>query len=181
MQASEKNLQEDSAPTLLNLACGSMRLPGYVNIDIDEKCKPDMVLRIEDIKEVFEPDSVDSILLVHGLGYLSLESAREFFKDAFRLLKTDGSLVIETPDAAKISSALNSIDMDEYISAVFALLAVDSAGLTHGSGYRFAWSGSFLLGELRRTGFQKIILEAPRMHGARQNRDLRCIAHKSQD
>ncbi len=57
----------------LNLGCGYNKLEGYVNVDIDKKCKPDIVANLEK-KLPFKSSSVDEIIMFHSLEHLGQDT-----------------------------------------------------------------------------------------------------------
>jgi predicted SAM-dependent methyltransferase len=155
-----------------------MHLSGFVNIDIDPKCEPDLVLETENLHSAFPRDSVQQIVIIHGLNYLSFNDAKRFFRDALELLKVGGTLIIENPCAEKFSPGLASGDPEVFAESAFALLAVNENGYTHATSYKFVWSSEALERELMRAGFSAVTTENPKFHGGRAERDARFIASR---
>src|SRR5262245_38324713 len=71
----------------LNLGCGSRHLDGYVNIDIDERNEPDLLVDFLGLGEHFAPGSVSEILMTHTIAYIRLWEARDLFSLAMSLLR----------------------------------------------------------------------------------------------
>lgn len=92
----------------LNLGCGEMILPDYINCDLyndkaDLKC---------DVKLLpFENNSVDKIIAIHVIEHFDFKEAFDVLKEWYRVLKEGGILWIETPDLLK--SCKKFVDSNE--------------------------------------------------------------------
>jgi predicted SAM-dependent methyltransferase len=82
----------------INLGCGSLLLPGYINCDLynpaaEMKC---------DVKDLpFPDDSVDEIYASHIIEHFDFfEGKDKVLPEWRRVLKVGGILIIETPDLA---------------------------------------------------------------------------------
>lgn len=66
----------------LNLGCGNKKLAGFINIDQNEQCSPDLILNLENTPYPFKTNSV---------AYIRMDSVLEHFpsnpKNFFRILK----------------------------------------------------------------------------------------------
>jgi len=82
----------------LNLGCGYNKLDGYVNVDSDPNCKPDIVADLEQALP-FEDSSVSEIILCHVLEHLGQDSKTylNIWKEFYRILKNQGSIKITVP------------------------------------------------------------------------------------
>jgi len=82
----------------LNLGCGYNQLPGYINVDHDPICKPDVVADLEATLP-FEDNSVDEIYLHHVLEHLGQTTKTYFsvWKEFYRILKDQGVIRIIVP------------------------------------------------------------------------------------
>lgn len=84
----------------LNIGCGSHKLPGFVNIDLDA---PGADLHLDvTIGLPYADNSVDGIRTEHFIEHLTKKQAYIFFREARRVLKPGGILRISTPDLEKI-------------------------------------------------------------------------------
>lgn len=181
---SQSRLIESSASLTdgkkLNLACGELHIPGFINIDSSEYCNPDMVIRTQEIADNFAENSIANITIIHGLGYLSFAEAKTFFRDAHNLLKADCELVIETPSLDLVARKISVAESDSSLTPemIYPLFATGYAGPTHGVCYQFAWTKSLLGAELLEAGFRSIRSETPLTHGQLKDRDMRIIAIK---
>jgi hypothetical protein len=167
----------------LNVGCGAMHLPGWVNIDINPKVNPDICCDLLTVKNHFQPASVDEIMLLHSISYLSLWEARIFFKNALTMLKDGAALIMEFPDIAKCARALLKNDgaADEYLEAVRGIYAFDMNQIKRKQRYvpyAFGWSAWHISVELKAAGFRLINIEEPQTHGPRSWRDVRIVAFK---
>jgi len=82
----------------LNLGCGYNKLDGYINVDRDLNCSPDIVADIEKPLP-FEDSSVDEIMMVHVLEHLGqdTETYLNIWKEFYRVLKNQGVIKIIVP------------------------------------------------------------------------------------
>ena len=87
----------------LNLGCGNDKRSGYINIDVREDVKPDLVVDLEEeFLRRFADGSVDEIFAKDFIEHLSWRLVKAFLKDCFRVLKRGGRMFIQTPDLEAI-------------------------------------------------------------------------------
>lgn len=87
--------------TKLNLGCGSNKLPGYINIDGEASCKPDLVCNFALEKLPYKSKSIDEIVMFHCIEHISRSLHQRFFTEIWRLLKPTGTLLISYPEFLK--------------------------------------------------------------------------------
>jgi SAM-dependent methyltransferase len=88
----------------LNLGCGLDKRNGYINIDVREEVKPDLVIDLEkEFLKRFDNESVDEIIARDFIEHLSWRIVEDFLKDCYRVLKKGGRMYIQTPDLEAIS------------------------------------------------------------------------------
>jgi len=82
----------------LNLGCGYNKLEGYVNVDNDSSCDPDVVADLE-TKLPWEDNSVDEIILNHVLEHLGQDTKTYFniWQEFYRILKDGAQVLITVP------------------------------------------------------------------------------------
>src|SRR4051794_18215857 len=83
----------------LNLGCGFQKLDGFVNVDADALCKPDVQHDLEKTPWPFEDDSVDMFYACHVLEHLG-GTARDWlaiWKEIWRVAKPDAMIEIYVP------------------------------------------------------------------------------------
>jgi len=86
----------------LNLGSGSAKLDDFVNIDINEDNKPDLVHNI--LERLPYPDSsIDEIVLFHTIEHIEKWKHKNLFLEIRRLLKPDGLFCISYPEFSKIA------------------------------------------------------------------------------
>lgn len=82
----------------LNYGAGETKLKGFINIDIEESTKPDLVCDIRKSFLPYENDSVDQINCIHNLEHIELSHWPKFFIEFHRVLKEDGQLYLAYPE-----------------------------------------------------------------------------------
>jgi predicted SAM-dependent methyltransferase len=158
----------------LNLGCGTDKILGYYNLDIDPSCKPDIIADVRNFHSLFEYESINEIRGIHILNYLTHNEAIIFFKECHQLLKKNGFLVLEGPDIRKILFKY----MNDDPNAIFAIFASNENGPTHKMPYLHAWDSQILVDRLKGIGFSTVVSELPQTHGKQEHRDFRVIACK---
>ena len=83
----------------LHLGCGKRRFPGFVNVDIREEVKPDILADVFKLENI-ENESVDEIYTCHVLEHVDKKESYEALKRWFEVLKPGGILRISVPDIA---------------------------------------------------------------------------------
>lgn len=78
----------------IHIGCGKKRFKGYLNIDVEEQYKPDLVA---DFRKLNFKD-LEVIRNYHLLEHFPREEAINIIKLWASWLKKDGLLIIETPD-----------------------------------------------------------------------------------
>ena len=84
----------------LNLGCGDIRLPGYINIDItDERLgiEPDIHSDMGKLDR-FADNSVDEILSIHKVQHFWRWEVLDILREWVRTLKPGGKIIIECPN-----------------------------------------------------------------------------------
>src|SRR5882762_5655041 len=98
----------DNDQLKLNLGCGQLYMPGWVNVDLDPSVKSDLVCGFLELHDHFNKESVTEVLMLHSISYLRLWEARIFLNRIFDLLKQDGKLIMEFPDLAKCAEVVRT-------------------------------------------------------------------------
>lgn len=84
----------------LNLGCGDVLLPGYVNVDVvDDRLgnKPDIVCDVRKL-DAFESNYADEILAVHVIEHFWRWEVEDILRDWVRVLKPGGKIILECPN-----------------------------------------------------------------------------------
>ncbi|CAK0779574.1 hypothetical protein CCP3SC15_6690002 [Gammaproteobacteria bacterium] len=82
----------------LNLGCGRMIIPDFVNIDMDPVLNPDMVADVSNLDGIVEDESVDKIVAYDVIEHLDRVQIPITLKNWYRKLKRDGVLYLRTND-----------------------------------------------------------------------------------
>lgn len=93
----EKGFSGQSQPLHLNLGSGLSKKEGFINIDINPRVEPDLVLDLNVLPYPFESDSVDFIYASQFIEHLTVNSIN-FFQECYRILKPNGILEFHLPN-----------------------------------------------------------------------------------
>lgn len=156
----------------LNLCCGQMILPGYVNIDAFPGAGVDVVCDIRELS--YEPGSVDEAVMFHCIEHFSLDDACAIIRNVFAMLRPGGRVVIEAPDVFK--AVRNSPSEFETVKGIFGDIAELRKG-KDGYAHRWGWTGSLMQQELASAGFNVSEVTDGISH-ERRWRDFRVIGFK---
>lgn len=99
MQAKEliEFYEKQNKPIQLNLGCFDKVFPNYINIDVREDTKCDIVDNIVTLETI--PDNCVSLLEAHHvLEHINYKDTRTAFKNWNRVLKIDGIVRVSVPD-----------------------------------------------------------------------------------
>ena len=83
----------------LNLGCGFNKLDGFVNVDKQPACQPDMVVDLEKLPWPFESGSVDAVVAAHVLEHLgqSPDAFLAIMRELYRVMKPGAKARIVVP------------------------------------------------------------------------------------
>lgn len=85
-------------PVKLNLGSGSQKIPGYINIDSEKSCKPDLVHDFVRLKLPYKPGSVDEIVMFHTIEHIQKKLHKPILAECYRVLRVGGRLYLSYPD-----------------------------------------------------------------------------------
>lgn len=114
----------------LNLGCGHIALPGYVNVDMRELPGVDVVAEASDLP--FERDSVTEIFSAHFIEHFPQEAMRRRLLPYWRnLLRPGGTFRAVTPDTAAMlaGAGAGTYSFNDFREVVFG--SQDYAGDYH--------------------------------------------------
>ncbi|MBX2796555.1 MAG: tetratricopeptide repeat protein [Myxococcales bacterium] len=83
----------------LNLGCGSRQIPGFVNVDREAACQPDLQWDLESVPWPFEDDSVSEVRMSHVLEHLG-QDTRVFlaiFQELYRVCRAGAVVDVRVP------------------------------------------------------------------------------------
>lgn len=85
----------------LNLGCGSSKISGFINIDIEPSCNPDKVCNFLKDKLPYKNDSVDEIVLFHVIEHIPKKLHEMLLKEIWRVLKPGATFLVSYPEFLK--------------------------------------------------------------------------------
>jgi predicted SAM-dependent methyltransferase len=169
----------------VQLGCGERHLPGWVNIDVDPRTRPD--LRI-DLRGGFPAPrgSVSFIFSEHVFEHLELADGLRVFGDCYEALEPGGVMRVAMPDLKYI--------VDRYVEGRYedeggevaradpAFLAIDSPArlLNHALrswGHVYLYDCDELILRMRQAGFGKV---EPVELQESEHPDLRGLEHRAE-
>jgi len=83
--------------TLVNFGSGPRKLPGFVNVDLDRACRPDVVADLSRGLP-FADACADAIFTEDFVAQLEPDALGRFLAECRRMLKPHGTLRVLTPD-----------------------------------------------------------------------------------
>ena len=85
----------------LNLGCGTTKLPGFVNVDAEKSCKPDLVCDFTKQRLPYKANSVDEVVLFHTIEHISKKLHQGILASIWNILKPDGTFYLSYPEFTK--------------------------------------------------------------------------------
>lgn len=103
---------------MIGINAGSGQRPfdereGWVNIDIQERWNPTIVADWNSLSR-FVDSSVDFVVSHHSIEHVGCGDADGFVREAYRVLKRDGSLLVFVPDIRMLAAKWMQGQIDDY-------------------------------------------------------------------
>ncbi len=86
----------------VNLCSGPIRLPGWINVDIDQSA--DVVLDLEKSLLPFANGSINTLVCISAINYFSHDRAIEIIRDVYRVLAPGGTVRFASQDLRKLAT-----------------------------------------------------------------------------
>lgn len=134
----------------VNLGCGGEHKKGYLNVDAFNKTIADKEMKATNL--LFEDYSIDEILMSQVIEHLGIVGSIYTLSECFRVLKTNGKLVIETPDIRESFKIYLNGEREDRKYILPWIYGVDMPGMQH----RFCFPDDLLEEELKKIGFSDI-------------------------
>lgn len=157
----------------LNLGCGQVYKPGFINIDKFDNSIADKICDIGDLP--FKTNSVALIEASQLIEHFDYIHCKYILSEWFRILKPGGKLILETPDLEKTFKKFVSSDLEIQKTTLQWIYGIDSLGMQHKAGFTF----ELLRDLLQKVGFEKILKGEPKTH--RYEPGLRIVCQKPKE
>lgn len=82
----------------LNIGCGSNKIEGYINIDTEESCQPDLIHDLMEKPLPYEDGTVEEILFFHCIEHIRKVLHQTILTEFQRVLTPSGRLYISYPN-----------------------------------------------------------------------------------
>lgn len=149
----------------LNLGCGRDRKTGWINIDIDLRVGPDVVMDLQDYLPLSD-ETVDQVLAQDVLEHLTKQQAQSFMGQLNRVIKPGGQVEIRVPDLEKIVSAFGQ-DSEVMFEFIYGNTRENGIWGVH----KYAYTKETLARLLRSYGFEVTLAES-------ETTNIRLVARK---
>lgn len=161
----------------LNLGCGKRILKGYINIDFPNNAydsQPDMALDIR--KLPFEDNSVDEILAVHVWEHFYLNEVDGIIEEWKRVLKEDGTLILEMPCLDKIIGFIQEGNFHPQL-VMWPLYGDPSTHKGEADLHKWCWNIKGLQSFLEKHKFKNIQFTEPEYHLKQRDMRVKAVKH----
>lgn len=92
---------KEAAPVKLNLGCGTNKIPGFLNVDTEKTCKPDILCDFVSKKLPLKSGTVDEIVFFHCIEHIRKCFHKRILTEIWRLLKPGTQVFISYPEFSK--------------------------------------------------------------------------------
>lgn len=157
----------------LNLACGDIIVPGWINVDL---YNPKADLKCDVTRLPYEDNSVEEIWASHIIEHFHYYEGFDVLREWLRVLKPGGKIMIETPDmlaSCKLFVEGNEQDRINLYGHFFA-----QPWLGPGQVHKFLYTETQLRWTLEQCGFKNIQRVVAKRYIGNENRNLGMEAYK---
>ena len=83
----------------LNMGCGFNHIDGFVNVDREHECSPDLVWDLESFPWPWETNSVEEVRFTHSLEHLGqyTDCFKGIMKELYRVCRDGALVIVEAP------------------------------------------------------------------------------------
>ena len=92
----------------INFGCGYDKRDGYLNVDVDAACAPDLLI-VDDDYSVIPADAFDEILAHDVLEHIPRAQTASVLFDWARYLTVGGRLIVQTSSITGVAERLNAL------------------------------------------------------------------------
>ncbi len=103
----------------LNVGSGQRKFGpagGWINVDCQPRWEPDICCAAGHIP--LDDNYADCVVLHHCAEHMTLDASKEAFREAYRLLRPGGSLLVFVPDLRELTRAWMEGRISDYIFCV---------------------------------------------------------------
>ncbi|WDA36395.1 class I SAM-dependent methyltransferase [Sphingobium sp. YC-XJ3] len=149
-------LAESKQTRKINIGCGYDKRPGYLNVDMDPACEPDVLLVDNDFSQ-FERHSFDEVLAHDVLEHIPRSETANALLEWAELLPKGGRLVFQTSNILGVADLISQHQMYELHAkyTVFLFGNQQHPGDFHLTGF----TDRTLRVHLLAAGFSNIVIE----------------------
>jgi len=159
--------------TKLNLGCGIIYKPGYINIDKFDSSIADIICDVENLP--FKSNSVDLIEAFQLIEHFDYIHCKYILSEWFRVLKPEGILILETPDLEKSFKKFPKANLETKKELLRWIYGTNTLGMEHRTGFTFP----LLKVLLKEIGFREMSKDNAKTHV--HNPGIRIICKKPRD
>lgn len=130
--------------TKLNIGSGQRRFEGHGWINVDCVSRPgqvpDLICDVGTERLPYEDETMDYVVLHHQYEHMGLGEGHGLIREAHRVLRKGGSLIVTVPDMEALAKRWLHADIDNYIYMVNVYGAYQGEpGDRHKWGYNFGY------------------------------------------
>ena len=82
----------------LNFGSGENKLEGFINVDCEEKCNPDLLCDIRKTTLPIKPETCNEVWAIHSIEHVEEVYWSHLFSEFYRVLIQSGRLVLAYPE-----------------------------------------------------------------------------------
>lgn len=157
----------------IHLGCGNKIWPGFINVDLCDEA--DIKANVKDLS-CFESNFADEIHAIHLFEHLHRMEVIDILKEWRRVLKPNGTLILEMPCLNKIANMIvNGANNPNYtLFGIFGDVRLENKYMLH----QWCYTMEEITAVCKEAGF-KAVVEEPIYH--KKARDMRVICNQEID